>query len=199
MISVTALNSKDRKLVNPDSKKEIYLHTGIVGRGLCILSNYLLEADNNINSTLGIKYGDNINKFYDVCTKTELFEGTLGLIINFKMYSAEIENDYIDFVYSNFASAVNNVCYVVGSLPFDVIESILNSYGMILDPSNMQNDSSDKEDYEYTVSMIYTSLAQMFHDQTDACIVFIEGKNQLKFMYKVAKECLESQTEISLD
>ena len=76
---------KDEKL-----EDEIYLHCGIVSRGLAILGNYLY---------------DDPKKFYEYATITSLYERLYSLFTMLHRHGRDIKNDAIAYIYLHFVTS----------------------------------------------------------------------------------------------
>jgi len=176
-IYLTNLYSKISEL---KYSKDILIHSGIIARGLRILTNYLFEDS---------------FKFYEFVTDTEMHGALFSLIAIFNKFGNEIEHDWITFVFSNYADTIFCLNSLIQSTPFDVIETSLNSIDLILTsiypPTQDAIIKTDIKDYEQIILYCLAAFAEICTTQDDGIMAFCEDKNKLKTVIEIGFECLK--------
>lgn len=193
MISLKYLLKLDRKITENAYDDDLYLHWGIIGRGLVCMSNLMYE---------------NEEKFYEVNTSTELYEAIYAVVVLFHKYGRKIKNCYISYVYIQYSLSIYWIASLVNQMPLDISDTVINTFSIIFDTIFSPNtapiyDFKDAiirwefEDYEEIVATAYATIALMMESGDDVVFIFMQSEGHLKLMKEIITGALQSKSKMA--
>lgn len=187
MYRLSCMGEESYAGIDENQADEVYLHCGIVSRGLAILCNYLY---------------DDPKKFYEYATITSLYEKLHTLFITLHTHGRDMKNDGVAYVYLHFVISTFSISDCIKKLSFDITKAILDSYPLMFDsiypPTEDAIIKMDYEIYEEVIAFAYKGLSILVEEQADVCLEFIEGEGHLRLLRDITQGCIRSDSRLAL-